>query len=197
VPERGCVLLASPSLFHTRQTHFRCSAIFIFEHDGEGSSGVILDALTQANVRLADVPGAAAAFPELAESRVWKGGDVGSGHLNVLHPAGLGGTEIVDGVAMGAFDAVRRATQSEKLPPASARFFAQQCGWGPGQLEMEVGDGAWMLASCSADLILSQPSCSTPAAPDGTHWQGGLWARVLRLMGDRWAEVANKTLAEG
>lgn len=58
------------------------------------------------------------------------------------------------------------------------RVFLGYAGWGPGQLEAEVEEGAWMVLDAAPDDVLG-------ARPDR------LWRRVLRRQGGRTAWLAN------
>jgi hypothetical protein len=46
-PEKGCVLVAHPSLFVDRQTYFQQAVILLLDHGPNGSYGVILNKPTQ------------------------------------------------------------------------------------------------------------------------------------------------------
>jgi putative transcriptional regulator len=68
-------------------------------------------------------------------------------------------------------------------PPASAdgwvraRVFAGYAGWGPGQLESELGREDWIVEPCRAEDVFA-------AAP------ADLWSRVLERKGGRYRLVA-------
>jgi putative transcriptional regulator len=58
------------------------------------------------------------------------------------------------------------------------RVFAGYAGWGPGQLEGEIAEGAWF-------VVDSQPSDALSEAPRG------LWREVLRRQGGDYELVSN------
>jgi putative transcriptional regulator len=58
------------------------------------------------------------------------------------------------------------------------RVFSGYAGWGPGQLEEELGGGDWLIVDALADDPFTEE-------PDG------LWAAVLRREGGRAALYAN------
>ena len=58
-----------------------------------------------------------------------------------------------------------------------ARVYAGHAGWGPGQLDAEMDDEAWIVASATTD---------DPFADDAE----GLWSAVLARKGGRYALVA-------
>lgn len=57
------------------------------------------------------------------------------------------------------------------------RFFAGCCAWGPGELQIEIQEGAWYTASSSRSLVLKQ--CLGLPVP--------LWQEVMGLMGGQYA----------
>ena len=43
-------------------------------------------------------------------------------------------------------------------PPADLRLYLGYAGWGPGQLEDEMAEGAWLVAPVSPEMIFDVPS---------------------------------------
>jgi putative transcriptional regulator len=78
------------------------------------------------------------------------------------------GERVIDGLNVSA----SRGTLSRLCTLESGRFhcYSGYAGWGPGQLERELGEGSWL--TCPADPILV---LETP--PDQ------VWERTLRAMG--------------
>ncbi|HEX5431559.1 MAG TPA: YqgE/AlgH family protein, partial [Bryobacteraceae bacterium] len=60
-----------------------------------------------------------------------------------------------------------KQTLKDGAGPDALRFYSGYAGWGPGQLEAEVGAGAWHVASGDADTVFS-------ANPKS------LWDRLIR-----------------
>ncbi len=166
---RGRLLLASPTLL---EPTFHHTVILIAEHTEEGAMGLVLN--RPAETRVAD------AVPDLARlsepgAPVYVGGPVAEDSVIVLaefDEPGLAGvllgedlgflssaTEDLDVVA----DAVRRA-----------RVFAGHAGWGPGQLEGELEEDAWIVEPPRREEIFSDD----PEA---------LWAAILRRKGRDYA----------
>jgi len=58
----------------------------------------------------------------------------------------------------------------EPNPPPRTRLIIGYSGWGPGQLEFELQQSAWLLSDVSADLIFSTP-------PDR------MWDTAIRRLG--------------
>jgi putative transcriptional regulator len=58
-----------------------------------------------------------------------------------------------------------------------ARVFAGHAGWGPGQLEGELAEKAWIIADATADDVFT-------ASPEA------LWRRILERKGPEYARLA-------
>lgn len=64
--------------------------------------------------------------------------------------------EVGDGVYLSASaDLIRHALQSP--PDSSVRVVIGYAGWGPGQLDEELAQSAWLLAPIEADLVFDTP----------------------------------------
>ena len=131
---RGKLLIAAPSLFD----YFRRTVVLVLEHTPEGAMGVVLGRETDTRVadvvpQLADLPG--------ADDRVYLGGPVSPesvvalGDFDEPEEAGL---QIVGSLGTldpdGANQSLRRV-----------RVFAGYAGWGPGQLDDELEQDAWIV----------------------------------------------------
>ena len=168
---RGKLLLASPAL---TDPNFRRAVVLITEHTEEGAMGLVLNRAATASVD--------DAVPDLtwladAGEPVYVGGPVAPTGVVVLaefdEPAVA--AVLVDGdlgfvpaeaEADGLGDAVRRA-----------RVFAGHAGWGPGQLEGELEEEAWIVEPPRREEVFT-------ADPEG------LWAAVLRRKGRDYALLA-------
>jgi putative transcriptional regulator len=67
----------------------------------------------------------------------------------------------------GSLDALRRVAANM---PAQLRLFLGYAGWGPGQLELELTQGAWVVAPLTTDAIFDVP-------------EEDLWDHAWRLLG--------------
>lgn len=75
---------------------------------------------------------------------------------------------VLDGVNFGgSLDVFKELAQT---PPAMLRFFLGYSGWGPGQLEFELAQGAWLSAKAEPEVIFEIP-------PED------MWDHVVRGMG--------------
>lgn len=163
---RGSLLLAAGALF---DPNFRRTVVLIAEHGDEGAVGLVLN-------RPADVL-VAEAVPSLSDlagpdAPLFLGGPVQREAVIVLaefDPDLFSGDPVVGSVALAPPDldplmmaAVRRA-----------RVFAGYAGWGPGQLEGELGEAAWIVEPALPEDVFTE---------DPTR----LWTTVLRRKGDEY-----------
>jgi putative transcriptional regulator len=161
---RGRLLIASPML----SDWFRRAVVLVIEHNDEGAMGVVLNRVSDARVGDA-VPVLADAAGENELVRI--GGPVAPQTVVALGdfedpdaPAGLviGTVGVLDPDHTDA--AVRRL-----------RVYAGYAGWGPGQLDAEVEQEAWILE---------------PAHPDDPFRDGDLWSVALGRKGGGYALLA-------
>ena len=160
---RGHLLIANASLW---DPNFRRTVVLIAQHDDDGAVGVILNSVTDATV--------AEAIPELgslvtSDEPLFIGGPVQPEAAVVM--ADFEDPAVAEIVA---FDSIGF------LPPESgpevarsirrARVFAGYSGWGPGQLEAELAEDAWIVEpALPDDVFAADPS--------------RLWEDVLRRKG--------------
>ena len=154
----GHLLLASE---HLLDPNFAKSVVLLVEHNQQGALGVILNRPTSKTVR--ELWHDVSQMPCQSELPVCLGGPV-SGPLMAVHTvAALAEVEIVAGVYFSA----RKQHLDALVNQTGERFklFVGHAGWGPGQLEQEIDQGAWL---------------STPATLDQVFDTGeDLWQRVL------------------
>ena len=162
----GSLLIASTSL--TGPTFAR-AVIYVIEHDQNGTLGVVLNRMSQAAVfnilpQWADL----AASPRA----VFIGGPVSTESAVCLGVAKTGvdvSTEPKLHQVTGRVCMVDLDADPEELEPvlSGVRIFAGYAGWDAGQLDDELGDGSWLIASgLPSDLL-------APATVD-------VWHEVLR-----------------
>ncbi|MBL1099577.1 YqgE/AlgH family protein [Streptomyces coffeae] len=178
----GRLLVATPAL---ADPNFDRAVVLLLDHDEEGSLGVVLNRPTPVGVgdileswaSLAGEPGV-----------VFQGGPVSlDSALGVAVVPGESGRESArteDGPlgwrrVHGAIGLVDLEAPPELLAAAvgSLRIFAGYAGWGPGQLEDELSEGAWY-------VVESEPGDVSSPAPER------LWRAVLRRQRSELAMVA-------
>jgi putative transcriptional regulator len=169
---RGKLILASPAL---HDPNFVRTVVLIAEHTDEGAMGLVLNRPALTTV--------AEAVPELtwlAEEGepVYVGGPVAETAVIVLaefERPELAGALVDDDLGFVGTD----VDDPDRLDGAirRARVFAGHAGWGPGQLESELAEDAWIVEPPRRGEIFTD-------APDD------LWAAVLRRKGRRYALLA-------
>ena len=161
---RGKLLIASPGL----TDFFRRSVVLVLEHTEEGAVGVVLNKPSETQVDEA-VPD----LSELAEPEdvVHVGGPVGPDSVIVL-----GRFDDPDDAASIVFDDLGVVDPGSGMPEIRAsRVYAGHAGWGPGQLDGELEEDAW---------IIEEP------CPDDPFDEGDLWSHVLDRKGGGYTLLA-------
>jgi putative transcriptional regulator len=154
---RGQLLIAAPSLFD----YFRRTVVLVIEHTEEGAMGVVLNRMSETPV--------AEAVPQLAElagaeELVRVGGPVAPQSvvgLGEFEDASEAGMRVVGGV--GTLDPEAANESLRRL-----RVYAGYAGWDAGQLDGEIDEGAWIVAS---------------ADPEDPFRDGDIWSDTLRRKG--------------
>ena len=173
---RGKLLLASPTLL---DPNFVRTVVLIAEHTEEGAMGLVLNRPAASTV--------IEAVPDLAwltggDEQVYVGGPVAETAVIVLAEFDLpelAGAIVEDDLGFIGAD----ADDAEWLEGAirRARVFAGHAGWGPGQLEGELAEEAWIVEAPRREEVFTDD-------PEG------LWAAVLRRKGNRFALLATMPL---
>jgi putative transcriptional regulator len=165
------LLVAMPQLL---DPNFRRAVVLLIHHDAEGTFGVVLNRTTEIRAS------------QLCESIEvdWRGDPDAEIHWGgpvqpqtgwVLFEEGAGEgedgedvREVVPGVGFAGSLAVLRRMASE--PPSRVRILLGYAGWGPGQLESELAQGAWLVAPADASVVF---------ATDLEE----MWSQVVRSLG--------------
>ena len=168
---RGQLLVAGPALV---DPNFRRTVVLVGEHGEEGAMGVVLNRASSTLVNDAVPPIAPLTGPD---QLVYLGGpvqpqavivladfvDVEQAEVVVVDGIGFLPGEIEDAEALGDLRGIR--------------VFAGYAGWGPGQLEQELAESAWI-------VVQARPSDVFTDGPDT------LWSDVLRREGGPLAILA-------
>jgi putative transcriptional regulator len=167
---KGKLLISGGGLY---DPNFRHTVILIGEHDAMGAVGVILNRPLEATVAdtvppLADLVGAG--------EPLFEGGPVAPDQAVLLMevaPPVRPDVPIVGNV--GFFTG--EVPDDVKPFVQRARVFLGHAGWGPGQLDAEMEEGAW---------IVEDPAPDDPFTPS----PDGLWSRILKRKGPPFDKLA-------
>lgn len=175
----GRLLVATPAL---ADPNFDRAVVLLLDHDEEGSLGVVLNRPTPVGVGDVLEPWAGlAGSPQV----VFQGGPVSlDSALGLAVVPGeprdgedaepLGWRRVFGAIGLVDLEAPPELLAAEM---GSLRIFAGYAGWGPGQLEDELVEGAWY-------VVESEPGDVFSPDPDR------LWRSVLRRQRSELAMVA-------
>ncbi|MFF9507889.1 YqgE/AlgH family protein [Streptomyces sp. NPDC014724] len=182
----GRLLVATPAL---ADPNFDRAVVLLLDHDEEGSLGVVLNRPTPVGV--GDILTSWAGLTGEPDV-VFQGGPVSldsalgvavipgdEGSSPGSRPRPNGGDPLGFRRVYGAIGLVDLEAPPELLAAAlgSLRIFAGYAGWGPGQLETELTEGAWY-------VVESEPGDVSSPRPE--H----LWRAVLRRQRSELAMIA-------
>lgn len=152
----GQLLLAMPGMTDPR---FERSVIYICVHNEDGAMGLILnqliDTLTFSELLdQLDIPSTESA----RDIKVHFGGPVEAGRGFVLHSGDYtkDGTVVMeDGVGLTATVDVLRDI-SEGVGPQNKLLALGYAGWGPGQLDSEMQENAWLNCPSDGEILFDE-----------------------------------------
>ena len=164
------LLLSMPQM---RDPNFLRTVILLCKHNDEGAFGLVMNRPLITTGRVVvnlDPP-----VSTERELEVWIGGPVEPVSSWMLVGSRdkemqiFSGVPIVEGVSLSTSpDLLRRLL--EPNPPLDTRLIVGYSGWGPGQLEAELEESAWLLSDVDRDLLFA-----TPAEQ--------MWERAIRRLG--------------
>jgi putative transcriptional regulator len=167
---RGKLLVANGPLL---DPNFRRAVVLVADHDEEGAAGVVLNRPSETAVAQAAPPLASLAG---SDDLVFVGGPVQPEAAVVLaefdHPE-LAAHLVAGSIGLVTGDEAAEAVSSIRR----ARVYAGYAGWGPGQLDAELAEDAWLVE----DVLPEDVFTDEPAR---------LWSTVLRRMGSDYAMLA-------
>lgn len=158
----GRLLVATPTL---GDPNFERTVVLMLEHTDDGALGVVLN--RPSGLRVSEILQAWASVVA-RPSVVFHGGPVSTdsalGLVRTTDEQVLGVRQLSAGVALVDLD-----TPAELVGDAvtDMRVFAGYAGWGEGQLDGEIDEGAWFVV----DALPDDPFTADPER---------LWRRVLR-----------------
>jgi len=165
----GQLLIAMPAM---NTPHFAQAVIFVCAHTPEGAMGIVLnrplsspsfgDLLDQLEVT---------PVPPVRQIELHRGGPVDSARGFVLHTAdwtGDGSLRVDPDMALTASLDVLKAI-ADGGGPKQGFLALGYTGWGPGQLDREMTENAWLSAPASVDIVF-----------DGDHETK--WRRAMAIL---------------
>ena len=137
-------LIAMPKLADPNFSH---TVTLICDHNNEGALGIVINRPLQLQLsELFEHLGMTASTPDIATSRVYAGGPVQMDHGFVLHKP-IGHWEstlrVQDQVGLTTSRDILSAIANGEGPDKSLITLGY-AGWGPGQLEQEISNNAWL-----------------------------------------------------
>jgi len=166
IPEvlAGRLLVATPRL---EDPNFRRTVVLMLDHSDEGAMGLVVNRPLELDV--------ASVLPSwqpyvTAPGRLFQGGPVGlDGALGLVAVPGDAEEPVGVRRILGSLGLVDLDTPPQIVAGgvAGLRIFAGHSGWGVGQLEAEIAEGAWYVVDAEA----RDPFSDRP---------GELWRSVLR-----------------
>lgn len=159
VPESLCgqLLIAMPGMADPRFDH---SVIYMCAHSPDGAMGLIVNKPAP-DIRFTDLLDQLGIAPAkgVRDIRVHFGGPVEHGRGFVLHSAdyvsGKGTMRVDDATAMTAtLDVLEDIAQGRG--PAASMLALGYAGWGPGQLEREIGLNGWLSCDPTPEILFGR-----------------------------------------
>lgn len=170
------LLIAMPQLL---DPNFRRAVVLLVHHDEEGTFGVVLNRATEITApSLCDT--LEITWQGDPEDAVDWGGPVQPQTGWVLYHGPLPddldpGADPDDDVKIlgegihfaGSLEVLRRVADD---PPGRLKLLLGYAGWGPGQLEAELSEGAWLVAPISSEVVFDVEN-------------DAMWEHVVRSLG--------------
>lgn len=183
-PRSGSLLVSHPRMLDPNFMH---SVILVCDHGADGTYGIVLNRRTER--RVSDL---GSDLPLLAGrgDPLWLGGPVSTGTLQILHRLErpiTGAHAVIPGAYIGGDPeelyaavaaAVASADPGSGVTTRDLRFVLGYSGWGEGQLETELAEGAWVVCPSTPELLFDDDPRT-------------LWRRVLRARGRPFSELAD------
>lgn len=173
------LLIAMPSMGDPR---FARTVIYMCSHNAEGAMGLVINK-PYPGLTFPNLLGQLGIEPTIDNDIIVRlGGPVETGRGFVLHSTDYmrqGSVAIDDNIGIGltaTLDVLRAIATG--TGPQRSLFALGYAGWGPGQLDAEIQDNAWLAAPADSTLIF-EPALDT------------LWERAVRKIGIDIAKLAS------
>jgi len=178
VSYHGQYLIATPAMGDPR---FHQTVIFLCAHDASGAMGLVINR-AKSNLVISDLLDHVGVDGDVrvADTAVLEGGPVEVDRGFVLHSADW----FRDDNSLKVSDSLGLTTTKDALealvsdaPPDRAALAVGYAGWGPGQLEDEIANHAWLIAGGDDTLVFDDD-------------MDGKWAQALARIGVNPAQLS-------
>lgn len=162
------LLLSMPQLI---DPNFARTVVLLCEHAAEGAFGLIVNRPSE--VSAAEAVQLEPPVEQPNDLPLLIGGPVEPQRgwiLTASEPEGVESRELGSGLYLSASPVLLRRAITTKPFPRRTIVLAGYAGWGPGQLDKELADSAWLIMPVELDLIFEIPSA-------------GAWEMAIRRLG--------------
>jgi putative transcriptional regulator len=171
-PKQGRILISEPLL---SDTYFKRSVVFITEYSDKGAVGFVLN--KPVDLPISEV---LADFPNF-KANVYIGGPVAKDTIHFLHTLGElvpNSVHVIDNIYWGGdFDSLKELINEGIVQPDQVRFFLGYSGWSPNQLEGEIEDNAWLVATVEPSKVMMADN--------------DIWKKTLEQLGKKYKVWSN------
>ena len=160
------LLLSMPQLI---DPNFNRTVVLLCQHSDRGAFGLVVNRplITSGPVVVEVRAETGAAEPRTvrsseAELQMWVGGPVEPQRSWILvaddeDAAEEARVRIADGLYLSTSPELLQRLMGPE-PPARTRFIVGYSGWGPGQLDAEIQESAWLISDVDRELIFNTPA---------------------------------------
>ena len=160
------LLLSMPQLV---DPNFNRTVVLLCQHSDRGAFGLVVNRplKTSGPVVVEVRPDTGPAEPRTvrsseAELQMWVGGPVEPQRSWILvaddeDAAEEARVRIADGLYLSTSPELLQRLMGPE-PPARTRFIVGYSGWGPGQLDAEIQESAWLISDVDRELIFNTPA---------------------------------------
>jgi len=150
-------LLATPTLL---DPNFQRTVVLLFHHTPEGAIGLVINRSSGRRLgELLEQANLTARLPALCDLPIQIGGPVAPGSGWIVFegddPTGTSFRVQNDLRVTGSLDLFKRLL--EEGPSGAMAFMLGYSGWGPGQLDREMEEGAWLTAPVTREILFERP----------------------------------------
>ncbi len=153
-----------------RDSFFDQALIYILEHDKDGAWGVVINQTLEMSLgEVFSQLDISSTNDRTAAENVLSGGPVDAQHGLVLHRPKISfesTRHFAGGVSLSSSRDVLEALAAGDEPEDHLVLLGH-AGWGPGQLENEMADNAWLTCEAQADIIFNTPVSQMRSAVAG------------------------------